>query len=126
MLKYDGDSEKKPTRPSQPSQARYIIDPPTEIVHQPLSPAAAAAVVRRPVPREGLAMYDLRDYTDDELHAELRSLGIAFPADTSTFATQMLIFNMWDMIRSAVAKGSQQSPEDDPSELGVESIRSKN
>ena len=85
ILKYDGDSDQDPSRPSQPSHASYITVPPSEVVHQPSSVAAASAVERRPVPREGLAMYDLRDYTDDEIDAELRAFGIAFTADSSTF-----------------------------------------
>ena len=56
ILKYDGDSEQEPTRPSQPSQASCISVPPTEIIHQPSPLATAAAVERRPVPREGLVM----------------------------------------------------------------------
>jgi hypothetical protein len=52
----DGD---KGEESSQPSQASYITVPPSEVVHQPAS-HAAADVARRPVPREGLVMYDLR------------------------------------------------------------------
>ena len=55
LFQYDGN---KDTERSQPSQASYIIVPPSEVVHQPASTAtaAAAATARRPVPREGLVV----------------------------------------------------------------------
>ncbi|MFM7982617.1 MAG: hypothetical protein ACKPKO_25170, partial [Candidatus Fonsibacter sp.] len=38
--------------------------------------AAAAAVERRPVPPRGLSLHMLMDYSEDEVDAELRALGI--------------------------------------------------
>ena len=64
-------------------------------------------------------MYDLRDYTDDEINAELRALGTTCTGDTSIFANNMMTCNRWDKIRSAVARGRQQRPEDEPSDMDV-------
>ena len=45
-------------------------------------PAAdATAVEHRPVPQGGLTLSVLRDYSDDEIDAELRDLGINHPAN---------------------------------------------
>ena len=68
-------------------------------------------------------IYDLRNYTDDELDAELGALGIAFTADTSAFDKNMLISNVWDMIRSAVKRGRQQRPEDEPGKMDVRVVK---
>ena len=64
-------------------------------------------------------MYDLRDYTDDEIDAELRALGIASTDDPSTFGKTMMISNGWDKIRSAVARRRQQRVEDAPRKIDV-------
>jgi len=46
---------------------------------------ATTAVQRRPVPSSGLASFMLRDYSDDEIVAELMHLGIMFFGTTRRF-----------------------------------------
>ena len=45
IIQYDGDKCEEPPQPSQPSQASYIIVPPTEIVHHTASSRAYSIVV---------------------------------------------------------------------------------
>ena len=44
----------------------------------PKAHAASASVERRPVPQGGLALSILPDYSDDEIDAELRHLGLYY------------------------------------------------
>ena len=54
---------------------------------------AAASVERRPIPQGGLTLAVLRDYSDDEIDAELRHLRINHPANFSRHAHINLIIN---------------------------------
>ena len=53
----------------------------------------ATAFERRPIPHGGLALAVLRDYSDDEIDAELRHLRINHPANFSRHAHINLIIN---------------------------------
>ena len=85
----------------------------SEVVRQPASPSrtaaaagagAAAAVARRSVPSDGLTLHEMRNYTYDEVDAELRALGIAFAADTSSLDNKMLIVNKCNCIRKSSSR----------------------
>ena len=53
--------------------------------------AAAAAVERRPVPSAGLTASMLQAYSDDEIDADLRHLGILFYGTTRRFENYKMI-----------------------------------
>ena len=76
-----------------PAKSAATLPVPTgsgDLYERPLPPAkaasaAAAAVERRPVPSTGLTASMLRDYSDEEIDAELRHLGIVFYGTTRKF-----------------------------------------
>ena len=61
--------------------------------------AAAAAVERRLVPSTGLTASMLQDYSDDEIDAELRHLGILFYGTTRRFENNKLILEHYNNVR---------------------------
>ena len=68
-----------------PPKAKPAATPPTT--------AMATAFERRPIPHGGLALAVLRDYSDDEIDAELRHRRINHPANFSRHAHINLIIN---------------------------------
>ena len=73
-----------------PAKSAAALPVPTgsgDLYERPLPPAkaasaAAAAVERRLVPSTGLTASMLRDYSDEEIDAELRHLGILYSGTT--------------------------------------------
>ena len=59
----------------------------------PSKAAATTAVQRRPVPSTVLTSSMLRDYSDDEIDAELRHLGILFYGTTRRFENNKMILD---------------------------------
>ena len=57
--------------------------------------AAAAAIVRRPLPPGGLTLQVMRDYSEDEVDAELRALGI-YTGNTRIHDKKIMIVNYYD------------------------------
>ena len=73
-------------KPPSPNHRATIITIPKTL--QPK--AAAAAVERRLVPSTGLTASMLQDYSDDEIDAELRHLGILFCGTTRRFDKEQI------------------------------------
>ena len=65
----------------------------------PAKAAASAAVERRLVPSTGLTSSMLRDYSDDEIDAELRHLGILFYGTTRRFENNTLILDQYNNVK---------------------------
>ena len=70
--------------------------------------AAAAAVERRLVPSTGKTPSMLRDYSDDEIDAELRHLGILFYGTTRRFEKNKFILEHYDNVREFNRKVQQE------------------
>ena len=97
-LQYDGNVSKKQhvlLILRYDTDRRPGITEPCILKTSPKAAAAAAAVERRPVPQGGLTLQVLRDYTDDDIDAELRPLGINHPSNLSRHAQINLILNYY-------------------------------
>ena len=66
--------------------------------------APATAVGRRLVPSTGLTSSMLRDYSDDEIDADLRHLGILFYWTTRRFGNNKLILDHYNTVREFAHK----------------------
>ena len=58
--------------------------------------AATATIERRPVPQGGLALSILRNYSDDEIDAQLRHLGLNYTRNTRRHAQELMIINYYE------------------------------
>ena len=89
--------------PRPPPLKATLSEPPLP----PPATAAASSIQRRLVPPTGLASAILRDYSDDEVDAELRHLGISFTRTTTKHDKNKLILYHYDMVRRINAEQQQ-------------------
>ena len=75
----------------------------------PSKAAATTAVQRRPVPSTVLTSSMLRDYSDDEIDAELRHLGILFYGTTRRFENNTLALDHYNNVRGSLRKFTQNN-----------------
>ena len=75
----------------------------------PAKAAAATAVQRRLVPSTGLTSSMLRDYSDDEIDAELRHLCLLFYGTTRRFEKHKLILDNYNNVRDFHQKVQQEA-----------------
>ena len=72
----------KTLQPRPPPFKATLSEPP---LPPPATAAVAASIQRRPAPPTGLTASILQGYSDDEVDAELRHLGISFTGTTPRY-----------------------------------------
>ena len=100
-----------------PAKSAATLPVPTgsgDLYERPLPPAkaasaAAATVEGRPVPSTGLTTSKIRDYSDEEIDAELRHLGILFYGTTRRFEKNKMILEHYDNVREFDQKVQQEA-----------------
>ena len=81
--------------PRPPPLKATLSEPPLP----PPATAAAASIQRCLVPPTGLTSSILQGYSDDEVDAELRHLGISFTGTTPRYVKNKMIIDHYDRVR---------------------------